>query len=294
LLNHFDSGVGHSNTLMVKPSAFSTELPAALRLEIENTYATGSLKDIWVGIYHHPTETGHRFFYGLYSDITSGTAIPNGNAIDGNYRTITWTASAYTVLFNLPISSDDVHRLDGRWYRPIVHLFAAHAYPDLYFRIYLACGADTLEVCEPIYADPNYQYLVFPPIQVPPNHLLRETSPNAVEVAIYGYKADGATATIAVDQVLLLPLDPAVTLRGFFGVAQGDTLVYDASRGLQNVRYSVNAYETLADILEGGNLTLYPGEYNRLIFVLANTANQVDIDRTFTVKAYYRERVRFV
>jgi len=40
--------------------------------------------------------------------------------------------------------------------------------------------ADSIDL---IFADPNFQYLVFPPVQVPPNALLRETLPNDIELS---------------------------------------------------------------------------------------------------------------
>jgi hypothetical protein len=294
LVNHFDSGVGHSNTFLIKPGAFTSELQAPLRLEIENTYLTGKPLDFWIGIYHHPTVTDHRFFYGLYSDISGGSAAADPNAIEGYYRTITWTASTYASLFNFAISAADVHCLDGRWYRPIVHLFASHTYTDLYCRLSLVRGSDVLEISEPIYADPDVQYLVFPPVQLPPNKMLRETLPQSIEIEIQGFRTTGSAATLAIDQILLLPLDPSLTLLGFFGVDPSDLLVYDASRDLQNLRSAAAELESVAHVTLGGPLTLYPGEYNRLFLLIANTNHQIDIERTVTLQAMCRERIRFV
>jgi hypothetical protein len=218
----------------------------------------------------------------------------NPAAIGGSYRAITWTSTAYTSTFNWSIVADDVYRLDSRWYRPIVHLFAAHAYTDLHFRLQLHRSTDILEVCDPIYADPNYQYLVFPPIQIPPPHLLREIPPNALEIELYALKEDGTAATITVDQITLLPLDPSVYLDGFFGVAQNETLILDCSRDRVSTRQLASQYETISHNIKGGPLTLFPGEFNRLIFIISNSAHVIDIPRTINVTAYYRSRIRFV
>jgi hypothetical protein len=294
LVNHIDGGAGLSNTFLVKPTVFSTELPAALRLQITNTYAIGEIQDFMIGIYHHPTVTGHRFFYALYNDMTGGSVVADGAAIGGYYRSHTWTASGFTTLFNFAISAADVHDFDGRWYRPVVHLFSPHAYSDLYLRMEIVRGTDILEVGEPVFADPNYQYLLFPPVQIPPNAMLRETLPHSVDLEIEAIRISGAATTLNIDQILLLPLDPSLNLLGFFGMGQNDTLVYDASRDLQNVRYSAAELETVAHIMKGSPLTLYPGEYNRVFLLMANTSNQIDIDRTVTLRAMYRERVRFI
>ena len=135
LKNHYDSGIGDSNTFLVKPTTFETDLPAPLRLQIENTYATGKIKDFLIGVYHHPSEDDDTFFYAQFDDLSGGTAVSDGGAIEGNYRTKTWTAAAFTELFSYSISAANAAKMDGRWYRPILHLFGAHIYEDLYLKI---------------------------------------------------------------------------------------------------------------------------------------------------------------
>ena len=294
LKNHYDSGIGDSNTFLVKPTAFETDLPAPIRLQIENTYASGKAKDFLIGMYHHPSEDDQAFFYAQYDDFTGGSVVADGDAIEGNYRTKTWTAAVFTELYCYSISAANIAKMDGRWYRPILHLFSAHAYDDLYLKISLLRGSTELEVFDAIYCDPDFEYVLFPPVQLPPHRLLRETQPYALDVRIEGARRSTAAATLAVDQLLFLPLDASLTLLGFEGMDQGDTLIYDAARGLHNVRYSSSEYEAVSHILRGWPLALSPGEYNRFILVISNHNHQVDIARTVKVKATYRPRVRFV
>jgi hypothetical protein len=117
--------------------------------------------------------------------------------------------------------------------------------------------------------------------------------PNTLTLKIEALRTSGSSATLAVDQLVLLPLDPSLMLLGFCGMSQNDTLIYDASRDLQNVRYTLAELESLSHIKKGAPLTLYPNEYNRLIILMTNTSNQIDINRTITLRALYRKRVRF-
>jgi len=294
LKNHYDSGIGDSNTFLVKPTAFETDLPAPLRLQIENTYATGKIKDFLIGMYHHPSEDDDAFFYAQFDDLSGGTVVSDGGAIEGNYRTKTWTAAAFTELFSYSISAANAAKMDGRWYRPVLHLFGAHAYDDLYLKVSLLRDSIEIQVFDAIYSDPNFEYVLFPPVQLPPHRLMRETQPNGLDVRIEGARRSAGAATLEVDQLLFLPLDASLTLLGFEAMDQGDTLIYDAARGLQNVRFTSLEYEAVSHIARGGPLTLSPGAYNRIIFVISNNNNQVDIARTVRVKASYRPRVRFV
>jgi len=155
-------------------------------------------------------------------------------------------------------------------------------------------GAYTLQTCDAVYADPNYKYVLFPPLQLPPNQLLREMLPHHVEIMIYGLKEDGAAAQIDIDCLQLLPLDYAATFHGFFDMSQDDILIDDSFRGLSNVRYSAVGSETVAHMRIGGPLLLYPGQNTFLFFMLANENNTMDILRTSTLKVFYRPRLRLL
>jgi hypothetical protein len=91
-----------------------------------------------------------------------------------------------------------------------------------------------------------------------------------------------------------LPLDGSASFLGFYDMLQDDVLIDDSFRGLHNVQYATLGSEAVGHLRQGGPLLLYPGEYNRLFFVLANEDHQVDILRTARLRAYYRRRVRIL
>lgn len=294
LINHTDAHSAHGSTALIKAQDALTDLPAPLRIELENTYATSTLKDILVGVFHHPTVSAESLFFANANQISGGAQYTNAAAINETYRTVSWTSADWTPVLNYGITAADVADLDGRTYRPILHLYTAHAYPDLHLKIRLKRGVFTLQSCEAVYADPDFGYILFPPIQLPPNPLLRETLPHHVEIQIDALKEDGAAASLSIDQLALLPLDASASFQGFYPMDQDDTLIDDSFRGLSNVRYSAAGSETIAHIRHGGPLLLYPNENSRLFFVLANESNLVGIQHTTKLRVYYRPRVRFL
>jgi len=294
IFNHTDFHATHGNTALVKAAGALTDLPAALRIELENTYATDEIKDLFIGVYHHPTSVSEDPFFAFAADLSGGTQYSNAAAINETYRTVTWTASVWTSLLNHSISLANTALLDGRTYRPILHLYSSHAYTDLSLKITLKRGTYVLQSCDPVYADPDFDYIVFPPIQIPPNQLLRENSPHHVEVLISGLKEDGTAASLSVDQLMFFPLDYGAFFKGFYPTNEDDVFIDDNFKGLFNVQYATGFVETIAHVRQGGPLLLYPSENSRLFFMLVTEDNTVDILRTATITAYYRQRLRMI
>ena len=90
---------------------------------------------------------------------------------------------------------------------------------------------------------------------------------------------------------MLLPVDYSIIFDQFisFGGVAGK-LIYDAHLGLSNVRYS-GLYECVSHIRQGGPLLLYPNENTRLFFNFYDVNNNLPIDHTAVIKAYYRPRL---
>ncbi len=294
LFNHTDYHARHDSSVLIAPDDIETALPAPLRFELENTHDGEVLKDILVGLYHHPTNDEDDIFFLQAVELIGGTQYYSADAINDYYRTITWPAGDWTALGAWSLSSLDVQLYAGRAYRPVLHLFNAHGYDDINLKVQLQKGSNILWSGDLVFADPSYQYILFPPVRIPPHQLLGEATPHHVDLYIYGQHETSGTYTLDIDQLLLMPLDGSASFLGFYDMDQDDILIDDSFRGLHNVNYAANGAETVAHLRQGGPLLLHPGEYNRLFFVMANGNNQVDILRTATLKAYYRKRVRLL
>ena len=111
---------------------------------------------------------------------------------------------------------------------------------------------------------------------------------------MYGFKDNTSTYGITFDQLTLLPLDYAMQFKGFFNMTQGDVFVYDQAGGLCNVRTGSGTKEIQYHIPLGGSLMLFPGRTSRFILLWSNSANQVAINDSVKVIAYYRKRTNIL
>ncbi len=290
ILNHTSTTSSPSSTLLAKAEHAVTHLPAPLRIELTNTRLTSTFRSLFIGLYHHPTHSGDENFFVNAGSLTGGTLYPDAGAIDGYYRRVTWTSSARTDLLSHPIPPDYAVADDGRTFRPLLHLRNTHVY-NLHLRLSLIRGGSVLQTCEPVYSPPNCNYVLFPPLQIPPNQLLRELSPLTLDLQLSGLRESGAASTLDVDQIALFPLDGAAYFQGFTDLDQHDVLIDDSHRGISVVR-DENTHETVAHLRQGGPLLLYPNENTRFFFAMINGSNWVDMDQTASVQIKYRPRVR--
>jgi len=294
LFNHTDAHAGHDSSVLIKPENIDSALPSPIRFELENSYDTDEVQDIFTGLYHHPTNDDHEIFFCLAPEFMGGSLLYSPNAINEYFRRLNWSATSWSDLGSWTFTNADVQLFSGRAYRPILHLYNPQAYSDLYLKAKLLKGTLVLWEGEAVYADPSYQYLVFPPLRIPPVPLLNENLPHHIDLAIFAQRQASGTHQIDVDNLLLLPLDTSATFLGFFTLMEDAVLVDDSFYEKHNIRYPTIGSEAVGYLRQGGPLLLFPGEYNRLFFVLSNTAHQVDILRTSTLRAYYRKRIRLL
>ncbi len=291
IVNHTDSDALDGSTLRVNAGDVAGGLPAPLRLEIQNNTAGSAWYRLLIGAFHHPTYTGEDIFFCQTADMVGGSSSPSPTAISGAYRTLTFTTSTFATFLTHSITSGEIASLAGRSFRPVLNLYTAHAYSDLHMRLMLRYSTFALHYSEAVYCDPNYQYVIFPPVQLPPNQILREVSPQWIDVCVQGLREGGAAATIYADQLMLLPVDYSLIFDQFIpltGVT--DKLIYDAHLGLSNVRYA-GLYECVSHIRQGDPLLVFPNQNTRLFFNFYDGSNNLPIDHTAIVKAYYRPRL---
>ena len=294
LYNHTDYHALHGSTVLIKPGELTSPLAAPLRVELENTTATGAIKDVFIGMYQNQNHNDEAPFFHNAPDISGGSLLMDLDAINEYYRRYTWSDTGGAPLAGITLTLDVVQALAGHSYRPLVHLFNPHTYSDLYLACKLQRGSAVIYASEPVYADPAYGYVFMPPVDLPPNQLLWETLPHSMDFVLYAYKSAAGAYVLDIDQIQFFPMDHGANFLGFFNISQGDTLIDDSFRGLSNVRYSSAGSELVAHIRQGGPLLAGSGAYNRLFFVMTNAANRVDILQTASLRVYQRERRRIL
>ncbi len=294
LFNHTDVHSGHGSSVLIKPEDIDSNLPASLRLELTNTTESGELRDVYLGIYHHPEEPPEELFFCYGGDFIGGTLYNNTTAINGIYARVSWAGTEWTVLGYWFFQNETVQRLAGMSYRPILRFFNPHNYDDLLLKIKLQAGENILWEGESVYVDPDFGYALFPPIQIPPNRLLNETLPHHIDLVLYGQHDTDDTYTLDFDCLTLLPLEPGANFLAFYNLYENARLIDDNFLGVQVSQFSQVGSETVAHVRQGGELTLYPGCYNRLVLVMTDGNDNMDIFRTARLQVYYRKRRRIL
>lgn len=293
ITNHTDFHPGHGSSVLVKASDVDTELPAPLRLELTNT-DEDVLHDVYAGVYHHPVQSSHAPFFYYAGTFEGGTLFYPSDAVNTQSVRLSWASADWTDLGSWLLENETVRDLGGWSYRPIIRLYQQHDDPDLRLKIKLQAGSNILWEGESAYADPQHGYVLLPPVRIPPNRLLNETAPHHVDLVLYGKHDGDYQHTLDIDHLILLPLEPGAAFVSFYDLQPDATLIDDNFRRIQNARFSAIGSETVSHVRQGGLLTIWPGVYNRVIFVLTNALNQIDITRTASVRLFYRKRVRFL
>lgn len=295
LVNHTDSGVGHGSTALIKWSDFSTILPAPLRIEYMPNTAAGTLyKDIFLGIYNSTYVNFDTPFFYYYDTITGGTNHANAAAISGFYKRQTWTAPTFTDLFTITLTAAYLAYLNGGTFRPMLRLFATHAYTDLYFKVKVNLSTFTLFESEAVYAPPSVGYVNLPPVDLPPNFLLREVNPAELTLTLSAWRTTGAAATVDADCITLFPLASSASFYGYYHAVQNNVLVDDSFRERYNIRTTAAAGESMGFARVGGPLVILPNEHARLFIYATTSANIMDPALLAVLKVYYYPRIRLL
>ena len=294
LVNHTDFHSGHGNSVLIRPEDFDTDLPAPLRLELVNTMESGVLHDVLTGIYHHPESPSESLLFYYSVDFYGGSLLTTGEAINEGFIRATWSEMDWQPLGYWYLTNDAVRKLAGLWYRPVLRFFNVPAYDDLYLQIKVQVGTSVVWEGEGVYVDPDFGYVLFPPIQIPPNQLLNEVIPHHVHLVLYGLHETAATYTVDFDCLTLLPLAPGANFLAFYDLNPQARLLDDAFLDLHVARFTAGGSEIVAHIRQGEPLTLYPGHYHRLVIAMTDQDDAMDLERTANLRLYYRPRKRML
>ena len=286
--NHADSG--HDNFVSIAADDLLTELPAPLRLEITNTTASGALKDLWVGSYQYNRLSALPQLAYEGESASGGTDVSDTGSSGGVFKRVSWSEAGWTSLLYWALSATNLSRTQGRALLPIIRLANAHAYEDLQLRLVLKVGDTLLYEGATQWVSPDLGYVAFPALRLPPAALSGVLSAQAQSLYLVGNKPNTDTYTLDLDHLQLLPLDAFSHYQGLVNLAQNDYLVDDAFEGLfHGVQ---GGYELSTHIpIQQGHL-VQPEHHAKLVFFQSDGDDAAPIERTLSVKAWYRRRKR--
>jgi hypothetical protein len=248
------------------------------------------LKDLWVGSYQYNRLSALPQLAYEGESATGGMDVSDPGSSGGVFRRVSWADAGWTSLLSWTLSATNLSRYQGRTVMPLIRLANAHAYADMQLRFMMKVSDIILYEGATQWVSADLGYIAFPPLRLPPAALSGVLSAQAQSLVLYGNKPNTDMYTLDLDHLQLLPLDAFSHYQWLVNLAQNDYLVDDAFEGLfHGVQ---GGYELSTHIpIQQGHL-VQPEHHAKLVFFQSDGDDAAPIERTLSVKAWYRRRKR--
>jgi hypothetical protein len=292
IYNHSDGGSGHNNWVHIAAADVLGVAPAPLRLQVTNNYnVSARLYDLIVAQNVNASPA-------TLAPVLEGesAAYPTtGNATDatcsgGSYKSITWAGNSETLVARWTLDANMLAACQGQYFRVLARTLVPPAAGTLVtMRITFPAGTPlTLVAAAPETELSSSGYLHdLGVLQIPP-WLAGANFLAPVDLTVYGRRTGGGT--LALDYLHLIPLDAyrVLTPRGY-GTPYGYRLVDD---GMDDQVWTDNGAGSAAGYYLGlgQRVAVWPGRDQRLYFLMRNDGGRAEIERTASVRAFYRPR----
>lgn len=286
VVNHDDATAGHDNYVEIAADDVAGDLPTPPIITLTNTYASGSLLDVYLA--HNFMSTPQYLINTVEAEnATGGTPIADAACSNGYYNNVSWTALTETQLLTFPLGDADTEYALGNFFKIMLRFQTAPNYTNCWIR-WKALFGSTVVWSGPLILLNNKSLQDTGIMQWPPGGDL-PLNMSGLNLVLYAKRNTSGTHNLKIDFVQLLCMDGARVLKGTVAVAQNERLVdngvlqkiYKASQG--NL-----AYHTHAAI--GPTLMLRPGYRQRLQFLQIQSDGAAPIERTMNVQVVYRPR----
>lgn len=286
--NHDDGS--QDNTALIASTAITGDLPAPCRLELYNSFnSVNNVKKLWVA--HNwrlsPSSLPHIL---EAEDASGGTPTANASCSNGSFNGVSWAATTETVL--LTWNLDGPTLLDYAKGGHVAFLMRWHTPPTADFKLRLkitdATTGITLWTGEQVTTTGD-AIQELGASRLPPS-LLDHTGQGDLSLVLTGEREEAGTHSMNIDFVQITPLDGlrVYSARLSGELAYQSTLVDDAMVGALYSITSSLKYEYFT--VEGQPILLMPGEAQKLYLLAVNDADGAEINRTWTLRVYYRPR----
>lgn len=291
--NHMD-GDGHGNYVEMQADEVGGDLPAAVRLEITNTYSSSNRANNLL-MAHNVLSDPANLNHVLEAEAASGgtTVTGDGACSGGGRKTLSWAGTAETEVLNWTLSTALLNACRGNYFRLIARFASVPAYSDVWVRWRVKLFGTTLWEGPQFLLNTTSSLQDMGVLQLPP-YLIDAGDLYQLDLVLYGQRNQSGTHNLSLDFVQLSPLDGwrKLSPRGF-GLSAGMQLVDD---GIEGRVYAV-AYTELGGAGKMGNyvgsgepIKVWPNAQQRLYFLHDTMTGSAAIDRLLTVKVFYRPR----
>lgn len=289
VLNHDDAGAGDDNYVQIAAADVTGDIDAPLRLEITNNYNSATrASSLWItqNVLSDPANLAHI----LEAEAgTGGTTTSDATCSGGSRKDFSWSATTEQQLLSWDLSTALLNACGGNYFR-LLGRFINMTYSDMWLRWRIKFELTTIWEGPQFLLTANAPLQDLGVLQLPP-YLVGSGDVYPLTLVLYAQRQQSATHTLSLDFVQLSTLDGYRKLspRGY-GLGYQTRLVDDGISGYTYTDGSTPAGKAGYYIGYGKRIAVQPGKLQRLYFLHDTMVGSAAIDRTLSVKAFYRPR----
>lgn len=296
IYNHDDTDTGsgyHDNWFTIAASQIAGDLPAPVRLEMRND-STRPTKRVYLGrSYRADTYGTTLVLEGENSTVAEGSAASDDSCSNSAY--IATPIGPTAKIFSWTLSRALLATLRGHWYRLMMRTVnpTPGTLVGARFRLKVVAEVTTIFVSQWVTlgsdgATAAHQLHDLGLVQLPPG-LVNAASPLPLTFQLEAQRP--TTVQMWLDFLYLLPTESArILVPKGYNTPNGVTLADD---GASNTAYTLinDGIDRLPNYLTYGSpLVVEPGRRNTFYVLCDNDFDQSEVDRTHSVKLFYRPR----
>lgn len=286
--NHSDAG--HANYVEITAADVTGDLPAPVRFEITNSYNnTNRASNFFFA--HNVLSDPASLTHMLEAEAASGgTTTADATCSNGNRKSLGWTGTAETELLNWSLSTALLNACRGNYFRLLARFDSAPSYTDVWIRLRIKFSLTTIWEGPQVLLNNAYSLQDLGVLQLPP-YLVGAGDIYPLNLVLYAQRNSSGTHGLSMDFVQLSPLDGwrKLSPRGY-GLAYEVRLVDDGIEGQTYTDGWGIAGKTGHYIGSGERIAVWPAALQRLYFLHDTMSGSAAIERTLSVKAFYRPR----
>jgi len=282
IYNHDDSGTGHDNWVQIAAAQVGGVLPTPVKLTLTNNTGSGiGTRNFYLACnaFSDPANFIH-IIEGEARQTSYGTIVVDSGDSGGNYNNYTFTTTGE---MKWDLSAAQMQRTQGRMFRLLMRMHGWSG-TNLYVKPQLrdSTGNTILYEGEEVLIGSSTSALLDLGALPLPNGGYQIAWSDMVLVLVV--RCTGA-GIFNLDFIQLTPLDAyqRVIQRGYT-IANGDVITFDNIEGI--IHQAGKPIYSPQD----GVLKVFPGVTQRLIILQDEGGSGSNIARTFSVRAYIRER----
>jgi len=290
--NFYDTGLGAiQDYVTIAAAAIGGDMPAACRIEMTNSDAGDALETVWIG-QNVLSDPANLTYYLEISASDTGANVGDATCSAGFKRSYDITTTEAKVT-GWTLASANLVDFNGGYFKAMIRFSSGADVTEVKWRIKVLYSGTVIYEGGQVQFDDTYTAIArvvreLDTVQLPP-YVPENSAPTDLTFELWGQSASGSTETILIDCIVLLALDGYRRLRSLEGIVQNAILKDDSITGTYYQEVSAKQVRDIAT--NGSQIMLWPNEINRLYFKLHSiTANTGEVDRTISVRIYYRPR----